>query len=95
MALYFKHICTTRQCEFLGIYDCLHAVIFFEHRYFESENALVTIYIPWSLKRKTKIRYGLDRAREIDGLPGASLAEIFSMASVLYSSSRRKLSEFK
>ena len=94
------HICTTRQCEFLDTHDCLHAVLFFEHMYFESENAIITICIPWSLKLKKKNRYRplwLDRAREIDGLPGATLAEIFvsySMASLLYSSSRTKLPEF-
>ena len=44
MALKISHNCTTRQCEFLGTHDCPHAVLFFEHRYFESESALVTIY---------------------------------------------------
>ena len=100
--LYWRfNICTTRQPRFLGTHDCLHAVFFFEHRYFESESAIITICIHWSLKllknKNTITPLWRDRAREIDGLPGATLAEIFvaySMASVLYSSSWMKLIQF-
>ena len=57
MALKIYHICTTRQCEFLGTHDCLHAVFFFEHRYFESESAIISICIPWSIKLLKKHKY--------------------------------------
>ena len=89
------------MCTTIG-YTCLSSCcILFEHRYFESTIAIITIYIPWSLKllkSKNKIQaLWLDNVREVDGLPGATLAEIcvaYSMASVLYSSSRMKLPEF-
>ena len=80
----------------------VHMTVFMLYSFSNIGSAIITICILWSLKRlkKAKIRYRplwLDRAREKDGLLGATLAEIFvayNMASVLNSSSQMKLPEF-